>query len=80
MKILHLIREWAEARNATRARRIYGYITVAFLVAVLVWITETRSPLWVFWAVVAADLVVDTVLVRRWMVQDLLARAGQGEP
>ncbi|MCH6471343.1 hypothetical protein [Sinomonas terrae] len=79
MIFLHITREWAEARSATRPRRIYSYVTAASLLAVLTLVTITEVPLWVFWSVVAVDAIADTILVRRWMFQDLLDRASQSD-
>jgi hypothetical protein len=79
MRIFHFFREYGEARSATAARRMYGYISVACLLASASWVFLAGSPLWVFWAVVGAEAIVDFFLVRRWIFRDALVRAREGE-
>ncbi len=82
MNILHILREHAEARSATLRRLLYGYGSALVLVAVLTASIFAAWPLWVFWTVVAIEAVVDTILVRRWVIRDASARAvsHQSEP
>ena len=75
MRLLHLVREWREARNATLARKVYGYTSVLCLLGLLASTMFAGLPGWVFWTVQLADLVLDTALVRRWMRQDLARQA-----
>ena len=82
MRIFHIFREYSEARSATLRRLLYGYGAALVLVAVLTASIVAAWPLWVFWTVVATEAVVDTILVRRWVIRDAAARAAshQSEP
>ncbi|WP_138416240.1 hypothetical protein [Sinomonas gamaensis] len=77
MKLLHLLREWRDARNATLPRRVYGYASALCLLGLLALTSLAGVPLWLFWTVLLADLVLDTALVRRWMTRDLARQAAE---
>lgn len=79
MRILHLFREYAEARNATRGRRLYAYASAGLPIAVLSWVLLSGAPVWVFWVVVISEAFLDTLLVRRWMNHDAVSRAREAE-
>ena len=70
--MLKYVREMAEARRATRGRRIYNYAMAAVLVAVGIWVFATGAPGWIFLAVAAVDAVVDIFLVNSWVKHDAL--------
>ncbi|WP_422935786.1 hypothetical protein [Sinomonas sp. P47F7] len=79
MRILHLLREYGEARNATPARTIYQIAASAVLVTLLLGTIFAGVPIWLFWTVVALEAAVDVILVRRWMIRDAAARAASDE-
>jgi hypothetical protein len=79
MRIFHFFREYGEARSATAARRMYGYISLACLLVMVSWVFIAGAPVGVVWAVVVADAAVDLVLVRRWMFRDAVIRGREAE-
>lgn len=76
--MLHYLRERRDALNATRERRIYKRIAAALLLAVGVCAAVLQAPTWVGWAALALSLLVDTLLIRKWIRKDAL-RAYQAD-
>ena len=70
--MLNYFREAQEARFATRARRIYGYVSTSIVVAVMALVLAGLAPLWISWATFAASCVLDAVLTRNWVREDAL--------
>ena len=79
MKILHVLREYAEARSATWPRRLYGFVLALILISLLVGAIEAVVPIWIFWSMVIFEAIFDTILVRRWIIHDAAARAKRPE-
>lgn len=48
--MLNYFRETQEARFATSARRIYGYVSAGFVVAVVALVFAGLAPIWISWA------------------------------
>ena len=80
--MLNYFRETQEARFATSARRIYGFVSAGFVVAVAVMalVFAGLAPIWIFWAIFAASCVLDALLTREWIREDALEayRGGHG--
>jgi membrane protein implicated in regulation of membrane protease activity len=76
--MLNYFREAQEARFATPARRIYGYVSAGIVVAVMAIVIAGLAPLWISWTTFAASCVLDAVLTRNWISEDAL-RAYRGE-
>jgi len=73
--VLNNFREAAEARRATQGRRLYGYISAAILVVLILAVIFWSMPLWLFTAIVVAGIALDIVLLRKWINQDLLSKS-----
>lgn len=69
---MNYIREAAEARRATTGRRAYGYITAGIIILLMLTVVLWQMPLWLFFAIVAVSVVIDIILVRKWINDDLL--------
>ncbi|CAI3798195.1 hypothetical protein NKCBBBOE_02016 [Pseudarthrobacter sp. MM222] len=65
-------REAQEARLATPARRMYGYISAGIVVAVIAIVFAGLAPIWISWTTFAASCVLDAVLIKRWISEDAL--------
>jgi hypothetical protein len=70
--MLDYFRETQEARFATPARRMYGYLSAGIVVAVMALVFTGLVPLWISWATFAASCVLDAVLTRNWIREDAL--------
>ena len=70
--MLNYFREAQEARLATPARRMYGYVSAGIVVAVMALVIAGLAPLWISWATFAASCVLDAVLTRNWIREDAL--------
>ena len=70
--MLNYFRETQEARFATPARRMYGYVSTGIVVAVMALVFAGSAPLWIFWATFAASCVLDAVVTRHWIREDAL--------
>jgi len=70
--MLNYFRETQEARFATRARRIYGYVSVGFVVAVGVLVIAGLAPVWTSWTILGVSCVLDAFLARKWIREDAL--------
>ncbi len=70
--MLNYFRETQEARFATRARRIYGYVSVGFVVAVGVVVIAGLAPVWTSWTILGVSCVLDAFLTRKWIREDAL--------
>lgn len=70
--MLNYFREAQEARFATSARRIYGYVSAGFVVAAGVLVFAGLAPVWISWTILAVSCVVDAFLTRRWIRDDAL--------
>jgi hypothetical protein len=55
--MLNYFRETQEARFATPARRMYGYLSAGIVVAVMALVFAGLAPLWISWATFAASCV-----------------------
>ncbi|MET3922922.1 hypothetical protein [Arthrobacter sp. UYEF20] len=77
--MLNYFRETQEARFATSARRIYGYVSAGFVVAVVALVFAGLAPIWISWATFAVSCVLDAFLTRTWIRGDALKayRGGQ---
>ncbi len=78
--MLNYFRETQEARLATSARRIYGYVSAGFVVAVVVLVFADLAPLWISWAIFAVSCVLDAFLTRKWIREDALKAYRGGHP
>ncbi|MFE4226921.1 hypothetical protein ACFRJ8_03415 [Arthrobacter sp. NPDC056886] len=78
--MLNYFRETQEARFATSARRIYGFVSAGFVVAVMALVFADLAPMWISWATFAASCVLDAFLTRKWIREDALEayRGGHG--
>lgn len=79
MKVLHVLREYAEARSASWPRRLYGYAVAVILICLLIGMIESVVPIWIFWSIVISEAIFDTILVRHWIIHDAAARAERSE-
>jgi hypothetical protein len=70
--MLNYFREAQEARFATPARRMYGYVSAGIVVAVMAMVFAGLAPIWISWTTFAASCVLDAVLTRRWISEDAL--------
>src|SRR6478736_7709085 len=70
--MLNYFRETQEARFATRARRIYGYVSVGFVVAVGVLVIAGLAPVWTSWTILGVSCLLDAFLTRKWIREDAL--------
>ncbi len=70
--MLNYLREAAEARRATSGRRLYGYISAAIIVLLMLAVIFWNLPLWLFFVVVVGSIALDVVLIRKWINEDLL--------
>ena len=78
--MLNYFRETQEARFATAARRIYGYVSAGFVVAVISLVLVGLIPIWISWATVAVSYVLDAFLTRTWIREDALKAYRGGHP
>jgi uncharacterized membrane protein YhhN len=76
--MLNYLRERRDALNATHGRRNYNRISAASLLAFGVLAATLRTPIWVGWAALALSLLVDNLLIRKWIREDAL-RAYQAD-
>ncbi|MET3922322.1 hypothetical protein [Arthrobacter sp. UYEF20] len=70
--MLNYFRETQEARFATPARRMYGYVSAGIVVAVMALVFAGLAPIWISWATFVASCVLDAVLTRNWIREDAL--------
>ncbi len=70
--MLNYFRETQEARFATSARRIYGFVSSGFVVAVVALVIAGLAPVWISWATLTVSCVLDTFLTRQWIREDAL--------
>lgn len=70
------LREAAQASRATSRRRLYGYISAAVIVSLLLAVMFWNMPIWLFFAIVVASFALDAILVRKWINEDLLSASG----
>lgn len=70
--MLHYFRERQEALNATPGRRIYNFVSAAVVLAVMALVFAGVAPVWVSWATFAASVILDVLLTRKWIREDLL--------
>ena len=77
--MLNNFREAAEARRATQGRRLYGYISAAVIVVLILAVIFWSMPLWLFIAIVVAGVALDIVLLRKWVNEDLLSKSRAGQ-
>lgn len=77
--MLNNFREAAEARRATQGRRMYGYVSAAIIVVLVLAVIFWSMPLWLFIAIVVAGIALDIVLLRKWVNEDLLSKSGAGQ-
>ena len=77
--MLNNFREAAEARRATPGRRLYGYVSAAIIVVLILAVIFWSMPLWLFIAIVVAGVALDVVLIRRWVNEDLLSSSKAGQ-
>ncbi|SDL68388.1 hypothetical protein SAMN04487913_112137 [Arthrobacter sp. ok362] len=78
--MLNYFRETQEARFATSARRIYGFISAGFVAAVMALVFTGLAPIWIAWATFTVSCVLDAFLTRKWIREDALEayRGGPG--
>lgn len=77
--MLNNFREAAEARRATRGRRMYGYISAAIIVVLILAVIFWSLPLWLFIVIVVAGIALDIILLRKWVNEDLLSKSRAGQ-
>lgn len=77
--MLNNFREAAEARRATRGRLMYGYVSAAIIVVLILAVIFWSMPLWLFIAIVVAGIALDIVLLRKWVSEDLLSKSRAGQ-
>lgn len=70
--MLHYLREMRDASYATRGRRIYVRISAVLLLAIGACAAILQAPTWVVWAALALSLLVDFLLIRKWIRKDAL--------
>ena len=77
--MLNYFRETQEARFATLARRIYGYVSAGIVISVMALVFADLAPIWIFWTTFAVSCVLDAFLTRKWISDDALKayRGGQ---
>jgi len=73
--LLNYFREAAEARQATSGRRFYSYVAAAIIVLLGLGVIFWGVPLWLFFVVLVASFVLDAVLIRKWINEDLLSQS-----
>ena len=78
--MLNHFRETQEARFATSARRIYGFVSGGFVVAVMAFVVAGLAPIWISWATVVVSCVLDALLTRKWIKEDALEAYRGGPP
>ena len=78
--MLNSFRETQEARLATPGRRIYTYASAGAIVVVMALVFAGLVPLWIFWIAFPASLVLDALLTRTWIREDLLRDYRAGQP
>ncbi len=78
--MLNYFRETQEARFATSARRMYGYVSAGSVVAAGVWVFASLAPESIFWTILAASFVLDAFLIRKWIRADALKAHRSGHP
>lgn len=78
--MLNYFRETQEARFGSSARRIYGFVSAGVVVAVMALVFAGLAPLWIFWIVFSASLVLDFFLTRKWIREDALEAYRGGTP
>lgn len=77
--MLNNFREAAEARRATQGRRMYGYVSAAIIVVLILAVIFWSLPLWLFIVIVLAGIALDIVLLRKWVAEDLLSKSRAGQ-
>ncbi|KQQ88821.1 hypothetical protein OVA06_01800 [Pseudarthrobacter sp. SL88] len=77
--MLNNFREAAEARRATQGRRLYGYVSAAIIVVLILAVIFWSLPLWLFIVIVVAGIALDIVLLRKWVAEDLLSKSRAGQ-
>lgn len=70
--MLNYLRESVEALHATTGRRLYGYVSAAIIVLLIMAVIFWNLPLLLFFIIVVASVVLDIVLIRKWINVDLL--------
>jgi hypothetical protein len=78
--MLNYFRETQEARFASSARRIYGYVSAGFVVAAVALVFAGLAPEWISWATFAVSCVLDAFLTRKWIREDALKAFRGGPP
>jgi hypothetical protein len=78
--MLNYFHETQEARFATSGRRIYGFISAAFVVVVVALVFAGLVPLWISWATFTVSCVLDALLTRKWIREDALDAYRSGTP
>jgi hypothetical protein len=78
--MLNYFRETQEARFATSARRIYGFVSAGFVVAVMALVIAGLAPVWISWATFAVSCLLDAYLTRKWIRDDALEAYRGGHP
>lgn len=78
--MLNYFRETQEARFATSARRIYGFVSAGFVVAVMALVIAGLAPVWISWVTFAVSYVLDAYLTRKWIREDALEAYRGGHP
>lgn len=78
--MLNYFRETQEARFATSARRIYGYVSAGLVVTAAACVFAAIAPEWISWTVLAVSCVLDVFLTRTWIREDALEAYRGGEP
>jgi membrane protein implicated in regulation of membrane protease activity len=78
--MLNYFRETQEARFATSARRIYGFVSGGFVVAVMALVFAGLAPVWISWATFAVSCALDAFLTKKWIREDALEAYRGGTP
>jgi membrane protein implicated in regulation of membrane protease activity len=78
--MLNYFRETQEARFATSARRIYGYVSAGIVMAVMALVFSGLAPIWISWATFAVSCALDAFLTRKWIREDALEAYRGGPP
>jgi len=58
---------------------MYGYISAAIIVVLILAVIFWSLPLWLFIAIVVAGIALDIVLLRKWVNEDLLSKSRAGQ-
>ncbi|MDP9904688.1 hypothetical protein [Arthrobacter bambusae] len=70
--MLNYLRERRDALSVTRSRRFYNGVSAALLLAFGAWAAAIHAPTWTAWAALAFALLVEALLVRKWIKDDAL--------